>query len=392
LLPFYQKNPAITAATHAQNLLLHVQIGSANTTATNAQNSLLLCVQDDPANSKLHLIVAFIPRASTAQTTVDLITNPSLLLYAQTGSAIMTSTHTIILLPFNQDNSAITIASSLQLIVESLFLLRDEDNSETMAPSLLLFCIKDAPAIMTASLVNFSLQLIVDIFCKISFHFCEDYRIFCEGEYQYQDANGHQELTKLISGLIKHNGLIGRIIGCNGLINLVGLNSLDGIIGLVGFGLNGLDGFDSIISLVGRIVDCNGLIGLISLVDFGVISFVGLICIISLVGLSLNGLIGRIGFIGLGISNLGMISLVGSSASFARQLIGFIGLGIKCLISLVRLNGHISLVDLGRTSLTSIVGLIGLIGRIGLNGHNDVVGLINSMEFEIPCYLFVREG
>jgi hypothetical protein len=359
------------------------------------------------------------------------------LLYAQTGSAITTSTHTIILLPFNQDNSAITIASSLQLIVESLFLLRNEGNSETMAPSLLLFCIKDAPAIMTASLANFSLQLIVDIFCKISFHFCEDYRIFCEGEYQYQDANGHQELTKLISGLIKHNGLIGRIIGCNGLINLVGLNSLDGIIGLVGFGLNGLDGFDSIIgivgfiglgfglvghtglvglnsldgiiglvgfglngldgfdsiiSLVGRIVDRNGLIGLISLVDFGVISFVGLICIISLVGLSLNGLIGRIGFIGLGISDLGMISLVGSSASFARQLIGFIGLGIKCLISLVRLNGHISLVDLGRTSLTSIVGLIGLIGRIGLNGHNDGVGLVNKVKFEIPCYSFVREG
>ncbi len=87
-----------------------------------------------------------------------------------------------------------------------------------------------------------------------------------------------------------------------------------------------------------------------------------------------------------------MISLVGPSALFAHQLIGFIGLGIKCLISLVRLNGHISLVDLGRTSLTSIVGLIGLIGRIGLNGHNDVVGLINKVEFEIPCYSFVREG
>jgi hypothetical protein len=51
------------------------------------------------------------------------------------------------------------------LIVESLFLLCNEDNSETMAPSLLLFCIKDAPANMTAPLTNFSLQLIVDIFC-----------------------------------------------------------------------------------------------------------------------------------------------------------------------------------------------------------------------------------
>ena len=122
LLPFYQDNPAIMAATHAQNLLLHVQIGSANTTATNAQNSLLLCVQDDPANSKLHLIVAFIPRALTAQTTVDLITNSSLLLYAQTGPAITMVIHA---------------EYSLQLIVESLFLLRDKDKSETMASSLL---------------------------------------------------------------------------------------------------------------------------------------------------------------------------------------------------------------------------------------------------------------
>ncbi len=69
-----------------------------------------------------------------------------------------------------------------------------------------------------------------------------------------------------------------------------------------------------------------------------------------------------------------MISLVGSLALFARQLIGFIGLGIKCLISLVRLNGHISLINLGDISLVSFMGLIGshishglgLIGLIGL--------------------------
>jgi hypothetical protein len=101
-----------------------------------------------------------------------------------------------------------------------------------------------------------------------------------------------------------------------------------------------------------------------------------------------------------------MISLVGSSALFAHQLIGFIGLGIKCLISLVRLNGHISVVDLGSIGLVSfmgligghishglgLVGLIGLNGRIGLNGHNDGVGLVNNIKFEIPCYSLVREG
>jgi hypothetical protein len=40
---------------------------------THAQNLLLFWVQDNPANSNLHLIVAFIWRASTAQITVDLI-------------------------------------------------------------------------------------------------------------------------------------------------------------------------------------------------------------------------------------------------------------------------------------------------------------------------------
>ncbi len=56
-----------------------------------------------------------------------------------------------------------------------------------MTSSLLLFCIKYAPAIVMVPHANFSLQLIVVIFCKISFHFCEDCRMFCEGEYQVKN-------------------------------------------------------------------------------------------------------------------------------------------------------------------------------------------------------------
>ncbi len=67
LLPLNQDNPAITMATHTQNPLLYAQIGSAITTATHAQNLLLFFVRNNPANSKLHLIVAFIRRASTAR-------------------------------------------------------------------------------------------------------------------------------------------------------------------------------------------------------------------------------------------------------------------------------------------------------------------------------------
>ena len=75
LLPVWD-NPAVTTVTHAQNLLLYAQIGSAITMVTHAQNLLLFCVQDNPAitmatpaDSKLHLIVAFIWRALTAQIT-----------------------------------------------------------------------------------------------------------------------------------------------------------------------------------------------------------------------------------------------------------------------------------------------------------------------------------
>jgi hypothetical protein len=99
-----------------------------------------------------------------------------------------------------------SIAKSLQLIVESLFLLHDEDNSETMASSLLLFCIKDAPAIMMATHANYSLQLIVESLftgakqvvsatipnksfklidvSKTSLYFREDCGMFCEGEWE----------------------------------------------------------------------------------------------------------------------------------------------------------------------------------------------------------------
>ena len=105
-----------------------------------------------------------------------------------------------------------------------------------MTSSLLLFCVKDALAITMTPLANFSLQLIVETpsllllrvkrpaimagingfvsfkfivesisegarfapnfdrprklivnFLKIPFHFCEDYRIFREGEYQVKN-------------------------------------------------------------------------------------------------------------------------------------------------------------------------------------------------------------
>jgi hypothetical protein len=156
------------------------------------------------------------------------------------------------------------------------------------------------------------------------------------------------------------------LIDCIGLNGHIGRNGLIDHMGLVGHtdpasaSINSL----SLISLV-----C---LSLISLVGLSLISLVGHIGLIGFIGLGIS-------FIGLGIGYTGLIGLIIGP-------VGRVNLGGISLISLMGLiGGHIGY-GFG------LVGLIGLISRIGLNGHNDVIGLINKMEFEIPCYLFVREG
>jgi hypothetical protein len=234
----------------------------------------------------------------------------------------------------------------------SLFLLCNEDNSEIMTPILLLNYVKDVPAIMVATYANYMLQLIVmsiqralielivDFistsegaraplskliigcgYSKISFHFCKDCRIFCEG---VKDST---------IGISSNNGLVG----------LIGL----GLIGFIGFGLISLVSLSGINGLIRQI----GLVSLVGLSGFG---------LISLIGLSLDGLIGHISLTGLICDiGFGLISLVGLS--------GFclVGLsGIHCLIVQIGLTGFVGLSGFGLISLIDIIGfdLVGLSG------------------------------
>ncbi len=164
-------------------------------------------------------------------------------------------------------------------------------------------------------------------YSKISFHFCKDCRIFCEG-------------VKDISSI-------------NGLVGLIGL----GLVGFIGFGLISLIGLSGINGLIREI----SLVGLVGLSGFG---------LISLVGLSLDGLIGHNGLIGLiGDIGFGLISLVGLSG------FGLIGLsGINGLIVQIGLAGFVGLSGFGLISLVSIIGF----DFVGLSGINDLVGL-NSL-------------
>jgi hypothetical protein len=165
-------------------------------------------------------------------------------------------------------------------------------------------------------------------YSKISFHYCEDCRIFCDG---VKDST---------IGISSNNGLVG----------LIGL----GLVGLIGFGLISLVGLSGINGLIRQI----GLVGLVGLSGFSLISLVGL----SLDGLightSLTGLIGDIGF--------GLISLVGLSGF---SLVGLSG--IHGLIVQIGLTGFVGLSGFG---LISLVGIIGF-ELVGLSGINDLVGL-----------------
>ncbi len=340
------------------------------------------------------------------------------------------------------ERPAITMAThakySLQLIVESLFLLRNEDNSETMASSLLLFCVKDAPAIMMATHADYSLQLIVESLftgaklvasatipnksfklidvSKTSLRFRKDCGMFCEGKWeQKRRFDGNAGIIGLVGfvGLVDIGGL--DIVSQHTGIDLVGHHTGIGPVGCISpNGLNLVIGHVGLIDCIGLNghIGCNGLIdhmGLVGHTDLASTS-INSLSLISLVCLSLIGFIGLgIRFVSLGIGYTGLIGLVGFGIIGYIGLVGLIslvGLGLISLVGHIGLIGLVGLVNLGGISLISLmdlisghishglglVGLIGLNGHIGLNSHNDVVGLINSMEFEIPCYSFVREG
>ncbi len=74
---------------------------------------------------------------------------------------------------------------------------------------------------------------------KISFHFCDDCRIFCEGEWEKNIISGF--------GLVSIIGLGGH----NGVISIVGLINLGGIRFIGPVGISGFDFGFGLISLVG---------------------------------------------------------------------------------------------------------------------------------------------
>ena len=164
------------------------------------------------------------------------------------------------------------------------------------------------------------------------------------------------------------------LIGLNSLVDSVGIIDLDGIIGLINcnFGLIGRNDLaDHIgLNLFGH-NGLNGFIGLgVSFIGLGFVGFIGLGLV------SISGFVGQISLVGLkGLISLGetsITSLVGSSA-----FDGFIGhiLDLVVLLELIKLTVLVKLV-----SLFSLFNCIGLNSHIGRNGFVGRIGLVGRIK------------
>jgi hypothetical protein len=270
---------------------------------------------------------------------------------------------------------------------------------------------------------NHSSQLIVaSINSEISFHFCNNCRIFSEGVKVSNNgimafgrimAFGHNcndvGPTKLIVkfiGLVGPIDIIGQIflvgfvdlvgiVGRNGYVGHIGLSSIDGIRGLNDCAIKNLVGLSASftnrhISLVGL----DSIVGLIGFIDLGlIVSIIGLIGLVGLDGIvglvslltladcwiidliSPNSLVGFIYFVDLislsgigGISGFGGLSLVG--------LVDLVGLASRnSLIYFIGLDGLIGVI-----SISGLGGIIGIANHNGLVGRTDLIGLNELVE------------
>jgi hypothetical protein len=187
---------AIMTALNGQNLLLLcVQDNSAITMAmaTRAKCLLLHCIQDDPSflmathtKLKLQLIVAFIQRALSARSTISIQEKLIVILHSE-GEP-----------------------DGCRLIVSFIPILHFEVTHEVQT----------------------------NLSSKISSHFCDNCRIFCEGGEWENDLIGHIGLAGRdhICIIKQQLILVGQIscVGHIGLDNIIGCVGQTGFVGLVG--------------------------------------------------------------------------------------------------------------------------------------------------------------
>jgi hypothetical protein len=324
-----------------------------------------------PANSTANHATSRSPFLLRDEDNSEITTTSSLLLpFNQDNSAIMTATHAQnLLLFFVRNNPAITITSlllprdsarpaittttnatfSLQLIVELLSTGVDHqvapttiliDSSRLIVDFISTTSKPFMPPVLNGAIapthqsnlhVESKSKLIVICF-KIFLHFREDCGTFCEGE---RDEPG-------VNGLVKRSGLLD-FIGLDDIVVLVNFIDLFGLIGFIGF------------------VDFIG--------DVGIVGIVGLSC--------LDDLIGVVGFTRSIKSNNDANDERQQEKKYGKAINNAEAVELTIIVSFIRFVDFIGVV--GLVGLVSLVGLgfIGLLGFIGFIGLIGLVGLID---------------
>jgi hypothetical protein len=173
LLFHIKEGTVIRTATHKPSLLLlYVHDDPAIMTALNAQNLLLFFFQNNPAITISSLMLPLCQDNSAIMMATNSIS--LLLFYVHDNPAIMTAMHASLLLPYVWDDPAIMTATHAKLILTRQLIVVFTQGVLTVQHNF-HGTLSNSEGVC-ASTNNFNVS-------KTSLHFCQDFGIFCEGEW-----------------------------------------------------------------------------------------------------------------------------------------------------------------------------------------------------------------
>jgi hypothetical protein len=217
------------------------------------------------------------------------------------------------------------------------------------------------------------------IYFKISFHFCKDCRIFCEGEWEVKD-NGEA----IIKQQSAHDSNISKMLLSND--NAIVEHQRSSSNETKANATHAIKDNNEVIVQQQSSLPFSGINSLIGHTRLDVLYDINVLLALSLNNISkgINGHTGIFGLFGLCLKGfiglVGLINCIGFNGHTSQNGLvnptGLVGL-LSGLIGLSGLDGLIGIIGL--------IGLVGLIGCIGLNGY---IGCNNGNGFVGPIDIF----
>jgi hypothetical protein len=210
---------------------------------------------------------------------------------------------------------------------------------------------------------------------KISLHFSQDCKIFCEGERRRMIKNSLTLSAFVLNSVFSHDIASGPAFGCNFAFSCnLAFGRIEAFRRSFTFSFFMAFGHHLVFGLI-NLVDCwiFGLIGL-----FGPIGIIGLVDLFGHIGLV--GLVGRFGHNGL-ISIINQISVV--NISFISGFVSFVGIGLVSLGGLISNLNLIVSSNLVNFPIINLIGIgivvISLGSTIGIVSYNDLCNLLDRI-------------